>query len=117
MALSVVDRINKRAFYPAKLPNGETVCVRAVRNEIINKVVDFKAEESSVGYLIGHGLVDDSGSLVFTEEKEESPQAFGWRVLVALHDMGPDVRKAIVDKILLCTNEPSQVAMEAIVKN
>lgn len=117
MALSVIDRINKRAFYPAKLPNGETVCVRGVKNDIIKKVVEFREDESSVGYLIGHGLVDESGCLVFTQENQEAPQEFGSRVLIALAEMGPDVRKAIVDKILLCTNEPSSVAMEAIIKN
>lgn len=117
MALSIIERINKRAFYPLKLVNGETIHLRAVRNEHRVAVQDFKDKEESIGYLIGMALVADDGELVFVAKKDESAIEFGASVLVAIPEIGPDVREQIVKKIFQISNEPSSVQMEAIVKN
>lgn len=114
---SVIDRINKRAFYPLALPNGETVHVCGLRREIINEASAFREDEESVGFVIGYGLLNDDRSPVFTKLAGETAKEFGLRVLQSLGEMGPDVREAIVSKIFLCTNEPSKVAAEAIIKN
>jgi hypothetical protein len=117
MALSIIERINKRAFYPLKLVNGETIHLRAVRHEHREAVQDFKDQEESVGYLIGVAVVSDGGDAEFTKAADESALAFGARVLASISEMGPDVREQIVKKIFQISNEPSSVQMEAIVKN
>jgi hypothetical protein len=117
MALSIIERINKRAFYPLRLVNGETIHLRAVRNEHREAVQDFKDKEESVGYLIGMAVVSDNGDPEFVQAKEESALAFGERVLALISEIGPDVREQIVKKIFQISNEPSSVQMEAIVKN
>ena len=117
MGLSIIERINKRAFYPLRLVNGETIHLRAVRNEHREAVQDFKDKEESVGYLIGMAVVSDNGDSEFVQSKEESASAFGERVLGLISEIGPDVREQIVKKIFQISNEPSSVQMEAIVKN
>lgn len=117
MALSVAERINKRAFYPCKLPNGETIHLRGLKHSILSVAKTFEAEQESVGFAIGKALVNDSGQAEYEQDAKESPQEFGARVLAELHDMGPDVQGVIIDKIFLITNEPNKVQHEAIVKN
>lgn len=117
MALSVAERINKRAFYPCKLPNGETVHLRGLKHSVLAVAKTFEHEAESVGFAIGKSLVNDSGQPEYQQGETESPQDFGARVLSELHDMGPDVQGVIIDRIFVITNEPSKVQHEAIVKN
>lgn len=117
MALSIIDRINKRAFYPLKMVNGETIHLRAVRNEHREAVQEFKDKEESVGYMIGVAVVSDGGEPEFTKGPDESAFDFGARVLSLISEIGPDVREQIIKKIFQISNEPSSVQMEAIVKN
>ncbi len=117
MALSIIERINKRAFYPLKLVNGETIHLRAVKNEKLNAARQFHDKEESVGYLIGMAAVSDSGQIEFEKKAEETDIEFGARVLSLIVDMGPDVREQIIKKIFQISNEPSSVQMEAVVKN
>jgi len=114
---SVIDRIKKRAFYPVKLVNGETVHVRGVKHKLLAEAKTFSDDEESVGYLLGFGLVEDSGELAFSRSSEESPKEFGARVLDALSEMGPDVRDQIVETIFKVSYKPETMRQEAIVKN
>jgi hypothetical protein len=117
MGLSIIERINKRAFYPLRLVNGETIHLRAVRNEHRQAVQDFKDKEESVGYMIGMAVVSDGGEPEFTKSTGESAFEFGSRVLGLISEIGPDVREQIITKIFQISNEPSSVQMEAVIKN
>lgn len=116
MALSVVDRIRKRAFYPLTLVNGEKIHLRALTNQQLQLARSFSEKESSVGFAIGCSLLEDNGDAVFVCEHSESPESFGERVLAAL-DLVRDVQQQIVAKIFEITNEPEKVKAEAIIKN
>lgn len=116
MALSVIDRIRKRAFYPLTLVNGEKIHLRALTGHQLQTVRSFSEKESSIGYAIGCSLLEDSGDPVFVPTDEESPEAFGERVMLAL-ELGRDVQQQIVAKIFELTNEPDKAKTEAIVKN
>ncbi len=117
MALSIVERINKRAFYPLKMVNGETIHLRAVKNEKLTAAKAFHDKEESVGYLIGVAVVSDAGQPEFEQRSDESDIDFGARVLGLIDGMGPDVREQIIKKIFQISNEPSSVQMEAVIKN
>ena len=117
MGLSIVDRINKRAFYPLKMVNGETIHLRAVKTEKLNAARAFHEKEESVGYLIGMAAVSDAGQPEFEQRSDESDIDFGARILTLIADMGPDVREQIIKKIFQISNEPSSVQMEAVIKN
>lgn len=117
MSLSIIERINKRAFYPLKMVNGETIHLRAIRNEHRKAAHEFQDKEESVGYMIGVAVVSDSGEPEFTQQDGESAFDFGARVLGLISGIGPDVREQIIKKIFQISNEPSSVQMEAIVKN
>ena len=116
MALSVVDRIRKRAFYPLTLVNGEKIHLRALTNQQLQLARSFSEKESSIGYAIGCSLLEDSSDPVFVPEDAESPEAFGERVMSAL-ELGRDVQQQIVAKIFEITNEPEKVKAEALAKN
>lgn len=116
MALSVVDRIRKRAFYPLTLVNGETIHLRALTNQQLQLARSFSEKEASVGFAIGCSLLEDNGDAVFVCEHDESPEQYGERVLAAL-DLVRDVQQQIVAKIFEITNEPEKVKAEAILKN
>ena len=114
---SVIDRIKKRAFYAVKLVNGETVHVCGVLNKFLTEARTFSEDEESVGYLIGQGLVDDSGQKVFLKSEDESSKEFGARVLAELDGMGPDIRQEIIDAIFKVSYTPEKMKPDAIVKN
>lgn len=116
MALSVVDRIRKRAFYPLTLVNGEKIHLRALTGRQLQTARSFSEKESSIGYAIGCSLLEDNGDPVFVPEDAESPEAFGERVMSAI-ELGRDVQQQIVAKIFEITNEPEKAKAEAIVKN
>ncbi len=116
MALSVVDRIRKRAFYPLTLINGEKIHLRALTGNQLLTARAFSEKESSIGYAIGCSLLEDNGDPVFVPDDAESPEAFGERVMAAI-DVGRDVQQQIVAKIFEITNEPDKAKAEAIVKN
>ncbi len=116
MALSVVDRIRKRAFYPLTLVNGEKIHLRALTYQQLQFARSFSEQESSIGYVIGCALVEDNGDSVFVPEDAESPETFGDRVMCAL-ELGRDVQQQVVVKIFEITNEPEKAKAEAIVKN
>lgn len=116
MALSVVDRIRKRAFYPLTLVNGEKIHLRALTNEQLAIARAFSERDASIGYAIGCSLLEDSGDLVFVIEDSESSEAFGERVMKEL-DLVRDIQQQIVAKIFELTNEPEKAKAEAIVKN
>ncbi len=116
MALSVVDRIRKRAFYPLTLINGEKIHLRALTGNQLLTARAFSEKESSIGYAIGCSLLEDNGDPVFVPEDAESPEAFGERVMSAL-ELGRDVQQQVVAKIFEITNEPEKAKAEAIVKN
>ncbi len=117
MTLSIIERINKRAFYPLKMVNGETIHLRAVKNDKLNAAREFHEKEESVGYLIGLAVVSDAGNPEFEQKTDESNIEFGARVLSLIADMGPDIREQIIKKIFQISNEPSSVQMEAVIKN
>ena len=116
MALSVVDRIRKRAFYPLTLVNGEKIHLRALTGQQLQTARSFSEKDSSIGYAIGCSLLEDGGDPVFVPADEESSEAFGERVMAAI-DVGRDVQQQIVAKIFEITNEPDKAKAEAIVKN
>jgi len=116
MALSVVDRIRKRAFYPLTLVNGEKIHLRALTHQQLQVARSFSEKESSIGYAIGCSLLEDSSDPVFVPADEESPESFGERVMSAL-ELGRDVQQQIVAKIFEITNEPEKVKAEALAKN
>ena len=116
MALSVVDRIRKRAFYPLTLVNGEKIHLRALTNQQLQLARSFSEKESSIGFAIGCSLLEDNGDAVFVCEHNESPEQFGERVMVTI-ELGRDVQQQIVTKIFEITNEPEKVKAEALAKN
>ena len=116
MALSVVDRIRKRAFYPLTLVNGEKVHLRALTHQQLQAARSFSDKDSSIGFAIGCSLLEDNGDAVFVCEHHESPEQFGERVMAAI-DIGRDVQQEIVTKIFEITNEPEKAKAEALVKN
>lgn len=116
MALSVIDRIRKRAFYPLTLVNGEKIHLRALTHQQLQTARSFSGKDASIGYAIGCSLLEDDGSPVFVPIDVESPEAFGERVMQAL-ELGRDVQQEIVAKIFEITNEPEKVKAEALVKN
>lgn len=116
MALSVVDRIRKRAFYPLTLVNGEKIHLRALTHQQLQVARSFSEKESSIGYAIGCSLLEDNGDAVFVCEHNESPEQFGERVMVTI-ELGRDVQQQIVAKIFEITNEPEKVKAEALAKN
>jgi len=113
---SVIDRIKKRAFYPFKMVNGETVHLKALTIGQLQSIEAFGSEHSANGYAIGHSLMDESGSVVFTQLAEESCRDFGTRVLSEI-DMPLDVFHPIVEFIFKLSTTPSEHATEAIIKN
>lgn len=116
MALSVIDRIRKRAFYPLTLVNGEKIHLRALTGQQLQTARSFSEKDSSIGYAIGCSLLEDGGDPVFVPTDEESPESFGERVMSEL-ELGRDVQQQIVAKIFEITNEPEKVKAEALAKN
>lgn len=116
MALSVIDRIQKRAFYPLKLVNGETIHLRALTYQQLQTTRAFSEKDASIGYAIGCALLEDNGSPVFVPTDSEDAETFGERVMSAL-ELGRDVQQEIVAKIFELTNEPEKAKAEALVKN
>ena len=116
MALSVIDRIRKRAFYPLTLVNGEKIHLRALTGQQLQTARAFSEKDSSIGFAIGCSLLEDNGDAFFVCEHSESPEQFGERVMAAI-ELGRDVQQQIVNKIFEITNEPEKAKAEAIVKN
>lgn len=117
MALSVVDRIRKRAFYPLTLVNGEKVHLRALTHGQKASAIEHKDKDASIGYVIGCGLLQDDGTPEYTPTQGESVEQFGERVFEDTKDIGKDVQHQIVAKIFELTNEPEKSKAEAIIKN
>jgi len=116
---SVIERLKKRAFYPFKLVNGETVHLRALTHNQLKAIRQFQGEDESIGYTIGCCLLEESGEPVFTplvSEINESPKEFGARVLSEI-DFPLDVRESLTEFIFKLSTDPSDKAHEAIVKN
>lgn len=116
MALSVVDRIRKRAFYPLTLVNGEKIHLRALTHHQLATARSFSDKDASIGFAIGCSLAEDNGDSVFVCEHSESPEQFGERVM-AIAELGRDVQQQIVAKIFEITNEPEKSKADALVKN
>ena len=113
---SVIDRIKKRAYYPVKLVNGETVHVKALTRGEMTTASGFKDDPESVGYAIGIALLDDAGSPVFSIMQDETPKQFGARIMREV-DFPPDIEDPLIDTIFKLSRQPSEKASEAIVKN
>lgn len=112
----MIERIRKRAFYPLKLVNGETIHLRGLSGKQLETVKPFMQDDASVGYVVGVAVLNDDGTNAFTQLKSESPVEFGQRVLSEI-ELASDVQKQLIDKIFMITNEPDKVQHEAIVKN
>lgn len=118
--MSIFDKLQKRAFYPFKMVNGETVHLCGLTFKQLRTLEPFKDTDESNGYAIGCCLLNEDGSRVFTQEPGESPQDFGQRVLTRLDDgdgFSFDLFNPIVERILKLSHRPSEHAAEAIVKN
>lgn len=74
----------------------------------------FGNEQESWGYAIGVGLLNEDGSQAFTRQPEETPKAFGARVLDEL-DPPDDIRAEIIETLVKLSNGAKD--FEAIVKN
>lgn len=116
MSLSAIQRIQKRAFYPVKLVNGETVHIKALTFSQLKTVREFQGEDESIGFAIGCCLLEESGQPSFVKTDDESPKQFGGRVLEAI-DLPFDIREPLVEAIFKLSSSPSEKAQEAIVKN
>lgn len=112
---SVIDRINKRAKYPAKI-NGETIYLRSMKRSERLAVMQFKDDEESFGFAIGVGLLNDDGTQAIERNAGESDKEFGKRVLETL-DLSDDVRSQLVTQILKLSNGPTPEQMKAIEGN
>ena len=113
---TVISRILKRACYPFKMVNGETVNIRALTINQLKEIEKFGTEHEANGYAIGCSLLSEDRELIFTPEPAESPREFGSRVLTAL-DVPLDVFHPLVEFIFKLSTEPSNHASEAIIKN
>ena len=109
---SVVERLRKRRFYPVPI-NGETVHVRALLQSELAESKPFQNEESSFGFVIGCGLLNEDGTPVCTRNADESAQAFGERVLAELN-LPNDTRTELSLAIIKLAKPPSH---ESLVKN
>ena len=113
---SVIDRLKKRAFYPFKLVNGETVHLRALTFNQLKTIREFSENDESIGYTIGCCLLEESGDPVFVPGPTQSPKEFGAEVLTAI-DFPLDIREALTEHIFKLSTDPKEKAHEAIVKN
>jgi hypothetical protein len=116
MASSVIDRIQKRAFYPVKLVNGEEVHIRSLTRGQIRAVRLFANDEESVGFAIGCCLLEETGSPVFEIAEGESPKDFGKRVMEAI-DLPADIHDPLIEAIMKLSQAPGEKAQDAIIKN
>lgn len=118
--MSIFDKLQKRAFYPFKMVNGETVHLCGLTFKQLRLLEPFKETDESNGYAIGCCLLNEDGSRAFMPEPGESPQDFGKRVLDKLNEgegLAFDLFEPIVEHILRITKEPTKHAAEAIIKN
>jgi len=114
--LSVMEILEKRAFYPFRLVNGETVHLRALTFNQLKTIREFSDEDESIGYAIGCCLLEANGEFVFVPDPKQSPKEFGARVLNAI-DFPLDIRESLTEQIFKLSTNPKESAHEAIVKN
>ncbi len=113
---SIFDKIKKRAAYPFKMINGETVYLRSLTIGQLREVEPFRTEPEANGFAIGCCLLNDDLTLAFAREPGQSAKEFGKHVSDQL-DLPFDVFHPLVEMIFKLSNEPSDKAAEAIVKN
>lgn len=78
MALTTFEKIRRRAAYPVKLPNDETIKIRSL--SIGEHVRSQELEgDAKVGFLIGCVLCEDDGSPACKKNEGESDADFGLR--------------------------------------
>jgi len=110
--MSMIEKLRKRRSYPVTIGE-ETVHVRALTEGERTEVLPFKSEDSSFGFVIGCGLLNDAQEPEFVKAPGESPQDFGTRVLKEA-DLPTDTRTELATAILNLTSGPKR---EALVKN
>ena len=113
---SIFDKIKKRAAYPFKMVNGETVYLRSLTIGQLRELEPFKHDDAANGFAIGCCLLNDDLTPAFTRESGQSAEDFGRSVSQQL-DLPFDVFHPLVEMIFKLSNEPSEKASEAIVKN
>lgn len=109
---SVVERLRKRRFYPVPI-DGQEVHVRALLESECTELKPFGNEDSSFGFVIGCGLLNEDKAPVFTRLPDEDPEAFGERVLAEM-DLPNDTRAELTMAILRLAQPPSR---ESLIKN
>lgn len=114
--MSVINKLRKRAFYPFKLVNGETVHLRGLTIKQLADIEPFRNEREAAGFAIGCALLEESAEPAFVKSESESDKEFGARVLEET-DMPFDVYQPLVEHIFKLSTNPSEHAAEAIVKN
>jgi hypothetical protein len=112
---SIIERLRRRRHYPIDI-DGADVFIRSLTKAEREIAEPFKDDESSIGYGIGVGLVDEFGKPVFTIQNDESAQQFGGRVLDELQ-LPDDTRSQLITAILKLSNGPTADQLAALKKN
>lgn len=114
--VSVIDKLQKRRLYPVTIA-GETVHVQALRHKEFARVLgDLQADDAAFGFTIGHGLLNDDGSTVFSQGAEESDKDFGDRVIDSLN-LPTDTRAELTETILRLSKGPTPEGLEKLKKS
>ncbi len=111
--MSVIDRLRKRRFYPVEIM-GEVIHIRALLDSELKIVAEFQNEDESIGYVIGHSVLNEDQSPAFTQAAEVTPKQFGARVLAEI-DLPSDTKAELTSKILKLSNGP--LSAEDLKKN
>lgn len=114
--MSIFDKIQKRAAYPFKLVNGETVLIKSLTIGQLRELEPIKNEDSGNGFVLGCCLLNDDHSPAFERAPGQPAADFGSRVTAEL-DLPFDVFHPLIEMIFKLSNTPSEKASEAIVKN
>tara|TARA_R110000822_G_scaffold66972_3_gene163418 strand:+ start:419 stop:763 length:345 start_codon:yes stop_codon:yes gene_type:complete len=111
---SVIERLQRRRHYPIDI-DGDDVFVRSLTKAERGLCEPFRDDEASIGYAIGVALVSEYGAPVFTATADESPLAFGNRVLDELQ-LPDDTRSQLVTAILKLSNGPTADQLASLKK-
>ena len=76
----VMTILRKRDFWPVDCL-GDIIHFRTLRQSEIEELIPFRAEDESLGYALGCGMLQDDRSQVFTRNESETAKDFGARVL------------------------------------
>jgi hypothetical protein len=112
---SVIDRLRKRRAYPLSI-DGEKVYVRAFTKSERQEFKPLANEEESYGFVMGCGLINEDGSVMFAREEGEEAKAFAIRVEDAA-ELPDDTRAQICTAIVKLSEGPTIEQLKALKKN